>query len=214
MEQSLFQTNLILVRSHDALAVVLELDDEGLNVLACSFPFFDAALSIRVEVLLLLIEQRLRLQRCLIVLDKSLLRQQPLLLALLLQKLDQLHLALSLLLSLLCLSQLQLLIAHLPKLRELLLLSHPVNFLLLAPFNLQRPRPLDCLLHFKLAPLLLLIQPVGFVLCLSNLLVQNLLLVVLHGPQLLDLFVDHLLASDELFFLSLFNSVDAKLVPN
>ena len=122
--------------------------------------------------------------------------------------------ALSLLLPLLCLSQLQLLIAHLPELRELLLLRNPVHFLLLSAFNLQRSRPLDRLLHFKLAPLLLLIESVGFVFGLSDLLVQNLLLVVFQRPKLLNLLVDHLLTSDELFLLALFNSVDAKLVPD
>ena len=122
--------------------------------------------------------------------------------------------ALSLLLPLLCLSQLQLLIAHLPELRELLLLRNPVHFLLLSAFNLQRSRPLDRLLHFKLAPLLLLIQSVGFVFGLSDLLVQNLLLVVFQSPKLLNLLVDHLLTSDELFLFALFNSVDAKLVPD
>ena len=122
--------------------------------------------------------------------------------------------ALSLLLPLLCLSQLQLLIAHLPELRELLLLRNPVHFLLLSAFNLQRSRPLDRLLHLKLAPLLLLIQSVGFVFGLSDLLVQNLLLVVFQSPKLLNLLVDHLLTSDELFLFALFNSVDAKLVPD
>ena len=122
--------------------------------------------------------------------------------------------ALSFLLPLLCLSQLQLLIAHLPELRELLLLRNPVHFLLLSAFNLQRSRPLDRLLHLKLAPLLLLVQSVGFVFGLSDLLVQNLLLVVFQSPKLLNLLVDHLLTSDELFLLALFNSVDAKLVPD
>ena len=49
--------------SEDTLLVVLELHDEGLDVLALGLPRLDAPFSVGVEVLLLLVEQRLGLQR-------------------------------------------------------------------------------------------------------------------------------------------------------
>ena len=51
-----------LSRSQDALLVVLELHDERLDVLASSLPVCDGLLGIRVEVLLLLVDQRLGLE--------------------------------------------------------------------------------------------------------------------------------------------------------
>jgi len=54
----------------NALAVVLELDDQGLDVLALGFPILDAALGVAVEVLLLLVEEGLRLDGVLVVLSE------------------------------------------------------------------------------------------------------------------------------------------------
>ena len=50
--------------SEDALLVVLELHDQRLDVLALTLPVLDALLSIRVEVLLLLVEKGLSLEGC------------------------------------------------------------------------------------------------------------------------------------------------------
>ena len=48
--------------SLDALLVVLELHDERLHVLALGLPGGDGALGVRVEVLLLLVDERLGLE--------------------------------------------------------------------------------------------------------------------------------------------------------
>ena len=50
--------------SLDALLVVLELHDERLDVLTLTLPVLDALLSVRVEVLLLLVEKGLSLEGC------------------------------------------------------------------------------------------------------------------------------------------------------
>ena len=123
--------------SLDALAVVLKLYDEGLDVLARGLPVADATLRIAVEVLFLLVEQRLRLDRVLVVLAELVLGRHTLIGRLLLQELDQLEVALALFLALLLLSQLQLLVAHLPELGEVLFLLQFVVFLLLLALDLK-----------------------------------------------------------------------------
>ena len=50
--------------SEHTLLVVLELHDERLDVLTLTLPVLDALLSVRVEVLLLLVEKGLSLEGC------------------------------------------------------------------------------------------------------------------------------------------------------
>jgi len=58
---SSLQLSRISISSDNALFVVLELHDEGLNIFALALPLRDGLLGIRVEVLLLLVEERLSL---------------------------------------------------------------------------------------------------------------------------------------------------------
>lgn len=58
--------------SHNALFVVFKFHDEWLDVLALRLPLVDALLGVRVEVLLLLVEQGLRLAGSLLVGDELL----------------------------------------------------------------------------------------------------------------------------------------------
>lgn len=72
-------------------------------------------------------------------------------------------------------------------------------------------------LHLHLSALLLLEESVGFVLSLSNLLVQDLLLVVLNGTELLNLLVNHtttfgLFLFEALLFLLFFHEVTTSLL--
>ena len=60
---SLFRTT---ISSDNALLVILKLHDEWLNVLALALPLADALFSIRVEALLLLVEESLRLDSILL----------------------------------------------------------------------------------------------------------------------------------------------------
>ena len=52
----------MVVDSENVLLVVLELHDQRLDVLALTLPVLDAFLSVRVEVLLLLVEKGLSLE--------------------------------------------------------------------------------------------------------------------------------------------------------
>jgi len=198
--------------SLNSLAVVLQFDDERLHVLALSLPVADAPLSIRVEVLLLLVKQSLRFHRVAVLISERVFNRILLHISLLLEELDELLVALALFLTLLLLSKLQLLVADLPELGELFLFLDLVGLLLLAALDLEGARPLDGLFHFELAALLLLIETVGFVLGLSHLLVQHLLLVVAESAQLLHLLVDELLTDLKLMLLAGLDRVDAHLV--
>ena len=179
--------------SLDALLVVLELHDERLDVLALGLPVLDALLRVRVEVLLLLVEQGLRLQGVDLLLaelaDRVLVPDVRLVL------LESLELSgpLSLLLALLLFSKLQFLVALLPELGILdFLLPLGLTLGLLA-LDLKLSAPLDGSLHLGLTGLLLLIQAISPIFSLSNLSVKHFFLVVSKGPQFLDLSVDHLL---------------------
>jgi hypothetical protein len=110
------------------------------------------------------------------------------------------------------LGQLQLLIPHSPELCVLLLLPLFIGLSFLFALYLQSSRPVNRLFHFKLAPLLLLEQPVRLVLGLSDLLVQDLLLVVFQSTQLLNLSVNHLLSDHQRILRTALNSVHAHLV--
>ena len=181
--------------SDDALLVVLELHDEGLDVLALGLPLLDALLGVRVEVLLLLVSQSLRLQSVSLSLLEVTNGLGVLYIGLGFLEVLELSIPLSLLLLLLLLGELELFVADLPELSVFgvfLLLGVLLGLLAL---DLQLTRPLDGGLHFGLALLLLLVETVGAVLGLGDLAIQNLLLVVLQGLKLSDLAVDHFLSS-------------------
>lgn len=198
--------------SLNSLAVVLEFDDEGLDVLALSLPVANAPLGVRVEVLLLLIKQGLSLHSVAVLLSERVFNRILFGVGLLLQELHELLVALALFLALLLLSELQLLVANLPELGEVLFFLELVGLLLLAALNLKGARTFDGLLHFELAALLLLIEAISLILSLGHLFVKHLLLVVAKGAQLLNLLVDHLLAHFKLVLLSGFNSINALLI--
>ena len=171
-------------RSDDALLVVLELHDDRLDVLALGLPVLDALLCVRVEVLLLLVSQSLRLQSVSLSHLELLNDLGALDVSLILLELLEGSISLSLFLLLLLLGELELLVAHLPELGVLAVLL-PLSILLsLLALDLQLTRSLDGGLHLSLALLLLLVETVGAILSLGNLAVQNLLLVVSQGLQL------------------------------
>ena len=198
--------------SLNSLAVVLEFDNEGLDVLALSLPVANAPLGVRIEVLLLLIKQGLSLDSVAVLVSERVFNRILFGVGLPLQELDELLVALALFLALLLLGELQLLVANLPELGEFLFFLELVGLLLLAALDLKGARTFDGLLHFELAALLLLVEAVSLILSLGHLFVENLLLVVAEGAQLLNLLVDHLLAHLQLILLSRFNGVDAHLV--
>jgi len=165
--------------SKDALLVVLELHDQGLDVLALGLPLLDALLRVRVEVFLLLIEQRLGLERINLLLLELLDSNLVLGLSLVQLELGELLGAHALLLLLLLFSHLQLFVAHLPELGKLMLLLPLGGLGSLLALNLELAAPLDGRLHLCLALLLLLEQSVCSVFGLGHLPVQHFLLVVL-----------------------------------
>lgn len=118
----------------------------------------------------------------------------------------------TLLFSFLLLSKLELLVADLPEVSEVLLFLELIGLALVLAVNLQRARSFNGLLHFEFAALLLFVKTIGLILSLSNLLIQNLLLVVAEGSELLDLGVDHLLSSIELVLGTELHSVNSHLV--
>ena len=179
--------------SEDALFVVLELHNDRFDVLARILPLFDALLSVAVEVLLVLISQSLVLESSLLAFHEVL--HSLLVLEVGLGLLEALKLAgsLALFLLLLLLCKMQLLVADLPELGEVLVLLDLSFPLVLLPRDLQLSASLDGGFHLSLASLLLLKEPVGTIFSLSNLPVQDLFLVVLQGLKLTDLTVDHAL---------------------
>ena len=185
--------------SKNALLVVLELHDERLDVLALALPVLDALFGVGVEVLLLLVDQSLTLQRVHLLLLELLDRNLVLGLRLMLLEVCKFKGTLPLLFLLLLLSHLQLFVANLPELGELLLFLTLSSLDSLLALNLELPAPLNGSLHLGLALLLLNEEPVGSVLSLSDLPVENLFLIVLQASELLDLSVDHALPSFLLF---------------
>lgn len=181
--------------SNDTLLVVLELHDEGLDVLALGLPLLNALLSVRVEVLLLLVSESLGLQRVSLSLLELTNSVSTLDVSLILLEVLELSVSLPLFFLLLLLSKLQLLVADVPELGKLPLLLLHGGLLGLLALHLQLTRSLDGGLHLSLALLLSLVSTVGTVLSLGNLAVKNLLLVVLEGAEVLDLAVDHFLSS-------------------
>ena len=85
-----------------------------------------------------MVEQRLRLDRVLVVLAELVLSCRALDLGLALEELDEFEVALAFLFALLLLGELELLVAHLPELGEVLLLLQLVGLLLVLAVDLQR----------------------------------------------------------------------------
>ena len=181
--------------SNDTLLVVLELHDEGLDVLALGLPLLNALLSVRVEVFLLLVSESLGLQRVSLSLLELTNSVSTLDVSLILLEVLELSVSLSLFFLLLLLSKLQLLVADVPELGKLSLLLLHGGLLGLLALDLQLTRSLDGGLHLSRALLWSLVSTVGTVLSFGNLAVKNLLLVVLEGSEVLDLAVDHFLSS-------------------
>ena len=102
--------------------------------------------------------------------------------------------SLSFLFFLLLFGQLQLLVTDPPELSEILVFLLFSSSLLLFTFNLDCSATLNSLLHIGFSLLLLIIESVCFVLSLSNLSVQYLILVILKLFQLFDLTVNHALS--------------------
>ena len=169
----------LLQSSDGALLVVFELHDERLNVLALVLPFWDGSLSVGVEVLLLLVKKGLGLQRINLALLE--LSHSRLILYSRLLGLESLQLlsALSFFLTLLLLSNLQLFVAHLPEFCELHCLLLCCSLCMLLSLDLQLSGTLNSSPHIKLAFLILLKQTISTVLGLSDLSVENFLLIVL-----------------------------------
>ncbi len=179
--------------SEDTLLVVLELHDDGLDVLASILPLLDALLSVAVEVLLVLISQGLVLESSRLGLHEVL--DSLLVLEVSLSLLETLEFSgsLALFFLLLLFSELELLVTDFPELGEVFVLLDLGILLVPLSLDLQLTASLDGGLHLSLALLLLLVQPVSTVLSLSDLPVQNLLLVVSQGLELTDLTIDHAL---------------------
>ena len=121
-------------------------------------------------------------------------------LSLLLNEMGKFDLPLSLFLLFLLLGQGEFFVSNLPELGEFFLLSAGSFLLGLTSLHLHLSTLINGLLHLKLTALLLLEETVCLVLGLSYLLVENLLLVIFDGAELLNLPVDHLL-SDGLLLL-------------
>jgi len=86
--------------------------------------------------------------------------------------------ALAFLLTLLLLSELELLVADLPEFCEVLLFLAFISFVLSLAVDLKSTAAFNSLFHFKLSTLLFLVETVSLIFSLSNLLVQDLFLIV------------------------------------
>ena len=179
--------------SNCLLFVVFEFHDKRLYVLSLALPFLDALFGIRVEVLLLLVEERLRTESGILVFLKCFDVCVILLLGLVLVEIGQFLGADALFFLFLLLSQLELFIAGSPEFCELLffLLGHVL--LLDVSCTLQLTTAFNGQFHLQLAALLLFEESVGLVLSFLHLLVQHLVFVVLDGTELTNLLVNHLL---------------------
>lgn len=186
--------------SLDALLVVLELHDEGLDVLALSLPVGDGVFGVGVEVLLLLVDKGLGLEGVDLLLLELPDGALVLYVGLRVLEVGQFSGPLPLLFALLLLSQLQLFVADFPELGEVFVLADLGAPLGRFPLDLELTASLDGGLHLGLPLLLLLVESVRSVFSLGHLPVQHFFLVVLQRAQLFDLAVDHALAS--LLFIS------------
>jgi len=116
----------------------------------------------------------------------------------------------------LLLSKLQFFVTSFPELGEFFIFLFNAFLLFLKALNLKLTGSLNGELHLHLTFLLSFKESVGLIFSLSNLLVQDLLLVVLDGAKLSDLPVDHavtlgLLLSKALRFLLLLHKIARSL---
>lgn len=181
--------------SLNAFLVAFKLHDEGFDVFALSLPVLNALLSVRIEVLFLLISQSLSLKSIRLLLLELSDGVLVLNVSLLLLEIVQLTCSLPFLFFLLLLSHLQLFVTHLPETGKLNLFLLDCVLLSLLSLYLKLATPLNSCLHLSFAQLLLLKESVSTVLCLSDLPVQSLFLVVLQRTELLNLTIDHFLPS-------------------
>ena len=183
-----------MTESKDALLVVLELHDEGLDVLALFSPACNGLLSVRVEVLFLLIDESLSLERISLVLLE--LANDVLVLDVGLGLLEVLKLSASgsVFLALLLFSELEFFVSGAPEFSEVTVLLDLSRFLGVLAMDLELARALNGSLHLGFPLLLLLVEAIGTVLGFSDLSVEDFLLVVLQGTKLFDLCINHLLA--------------------
>ena len=157
-------------------------------------PLRDGLLSIRVEVLLLLVEERLRLDGVGLLVLEFLDGLGLLGVSLGLDEGGQLSRSLLFFFLLLLLSQLELLVADSPELSEVFLFLLLGNVFGPLALDLEGSALVDGLFHISLSLLLLLEESVSLVFSLRNLFVQDLLLVVLQSSEFLDLTVNHALS--------------------
>lgn len=157
--------------SLNTFAIILQFDYERFHILSGWLPLLNAALSISVEVLFLLVKQGLSLYTGDVVLFKLLLCLCSLYITLLLQESNQLQLTLLFFLTFLLFSKLQLLVAYAPKFSELFFFLILVLLFFFKTFNLQCSWTINSLFHFKFTALLFFIQTICFILCFSNLFV-------------------------------------------
>ena len=181
--------------SYDLLLVVLELEDDGLDVLALALPLLDALLGVRVEVLLLLVLQCLVVHRLMLVVNEVLLSLHVLFFLLLLQIVRKLHASLSLFLALLLLSNCKLLVSKLPELSEFHLFPLGVSNLFVLSIDLVLSALFDGCLHFSSSHFFFFEEDVGFVFCFSNLLVKHFFFLVSDLHELLNLSVNQCLSN-------------------
>jgi hypothetical protein len=118
---------------------------------------------------------------------------------------------------LLLLGKLQFFVTSAPEFSELLVFLFNRGLFFVESLDLKLTTSFNGELHLHLSALLLFEESVGLVLCLSNLLVQDLLLVVLDGAELANLPVDHattfgLFLFEALRFFLLFHEVTTSLL--
>jgi len=182
------------ISSSNALLVILKLHNEWLNVLALALPLGDGFFSIRVELLLLLVEERLCLDSIVLILLELFDGLFLLSISLRLNEAGQLFCSLSVFLLFLLLSQLQLLVSDSPELSEIFVFLNLGSLFLFVTLDLESSAAFNGFLHFSLSLLLLFIESVSFVFSFGNLSIQHLLLIVLKSSQFADLTVNHALS--------------------
>ena len=157
-------------------------------------PLRDGLLCIRVEVLLLLVEERLCLDGVRLLGLEFLDGLGLLGVSLGLDEGGQLSRPLLFFFFLLLLGQLELLVADSPEFSEVFLFLLLGNVFGPLALDLEGSALVDGLFHISLSLLLLLEESVSLVFSLRNLFVQDLLLVVLERSEFLDLTVNHALS--------------------
>ena len=201
-----FLVEIYLVLSHasisssNALLVILKLHNEGLNVLALALPLGDGFFSVRIELLLLLVEECLCLDSIVLILLELFDGLFLLRISLRLNETGQLFCSLSVFLLFLLLSQLQLLISDPPELSEIFVFLNLGSCFLFVTLDLESSAAFNGFLHFSLSLLLLFEESISFVFSFCNLSVQHLLLIVLKSSQFANLTVNHALSFSLLSF--------------